>query len=90
MTCRILDAGEAESFGLVNRVVEPGEVLDAARSLMAELASQPRLAVRVAKIVIDAAARGEASPELERLAYTLTFHGPDRSERMDALPRGVR
>jgi enoyl-CoA hydratase/carnithine racemase len=82
MTCRILDAEEAESFGLVNRVVEPGEALAAARSLMGELVSQPRLAIRVAKIVIDAAARGEASPELERLAYTLTFHGPDRSERM--------
>jgi enoyl-CoA hydratase/carnithine racemase len=82
LTGRILDAAEAESFGLVNRVVEPGEVLTAARELMDQLASQPRLALRVAKTVIDAAARGHAGPELERLAYTLTFHAPDRSERM--------
>ena len=82
MTGRILDAQEAESFGLVNRVVAPEDLLDAARSLMVELVSQPRLAVRLAKMVIDAAARGQAGPELERMAYTLTFHAPDRSERM--------
>lgn len=82
MTGRILDAQEAESFGLVNRVVAPDDLLDAARSLMVELVSQPRLAVRLAKMVIDAAARGQAGPELERMAYTLTFHAPDRSERM--------
>jgi enoyl-CoA hydratase/carnithine racemase len=63
-------------------VVEPGLALDAARALMNELASQPRLPVRLAKILINAAARGEAGPDLERLAYTLTFHAPDRSERM--------
>ena len=82
MTGRILDAAEAESFGLVNRVVEAGQVLEAARSLMDDLVSQPPVALRVAKIVINAAARGEAGPDLERLAYTLTFHAPDRSERM--------
>lgn len=82
MTGRILAAHEAESFGLVNRVVAPDDLLDAARTLMVELVSQPRLAVRLAKMVIDAAARGQAGPELERMAYTLTFHAPDRSERM--------
>jgi hypothetical protein len=66
----------------VNRVVEPGQVLEAARSLMDDLVSQPPVALRVAKIVINAAARGEAGPDLERLAYTLAFHAPDRSERM--------
>jgi enoyl-CoA hydratase len=82
LTGRLLDAEEALAHGLVNRVVESGLALDAARALMNELASQPRLPVRLAKILINAAARGEAGPDLERLAYTLTFHAPDRSERM--------
>jgi len=82
LTSRMLEAEEAEAYGLVNRVVGPGELLDAARSLMKVLVSQPRLAMRVAKLLIDAAARGEAGPDLERVAYTLTFHAPDRSERM--------
>lgn len=35
-----------------------------------------------AKIMVNATARGEAGPEFERLAYTLAFHSPERSERM--------
>ncbi|MPZ92378.1 MAG: hypothetical protein GEU68_12205 [Actinobacteria bacterium] len=82
LTSRLLDAHEAASYGLINKVVDDGQVVEAARSLMAELGAQPRLAVRLAKIMVNAAARGEAGPELERLAYTLAFHSPERSERM--------
>lgn len=82
LTSRLLDADEAASYGLVNQVVDDGRVVEAARSLMAELIKQPRLAVRLAKIMVNATARGEAGPEFERLAYTLAFHSPERSERM--------
>jgi enoyl-CoA hydratase/carnithine racemase len=82
LTSRLLDAHEAASYGLINKVVDDGQVVEAARSLMAELGAQPRLAVRLAKIMVNAAARGEAGPELERLAYTLAFHSPERSKRM--------
>ena len=82
LTSRILDAREAASFGLINTVVDNGDVLDSARALMEEVAAQPRLAVRLAKMMVRATARGDAGPELERLAYTLTFHSPERSERM--------
>ena len=85
LTGRLLDAEEAYDHGLVNRVVEPGRALEEARGLMAELAAQPRSAVRLAKLLIDAAARGEAGPVTERLAYTLTFREPDRAERMHAF-----
>ena len=85
LTGRLLDASEAHALGLVNRVVEPGHALDEARDLMEVLATQPRTAVRLATLLIDAAARGEASPAMERLAYTLTFHAPDRAERMHAF-----
>lgn len=85
LTGRLLDAAEAHALGLVNRLVEPGRALDEARGLMEVLAGQPRTAVRLAKLLIDATARGEASPAMERLAYTLTFHAPDRAERMHAF-----
>lgn len=82
LTSRLLDAHEAASYGLVNKVVDASHVVDSARSLMSELGAQPRLAVRLAKMMVKATARGEAGPELERLAYTLAFHSPERSERM--------
>jgi enoyl-CoA hydratase/carnithine racemase len=82
LTGRLLDASEAASHGLVNKVVDATEVLDAARSVMGELIAQPRVGVRLAKLVLNATARGEAGALLERLAYTLTFHSPERSERM--------
>jgi enoyl-CoA hydratase len=85
LTGRLLRADEAAAHGLVNRVVGSGRALDAARELMAELASQPRLPLRLAKILLNAAARGQAGPDLERLAYTLTFHAPDRAERMHSF-----
>ena len=85
LTGRLLDATEAHTLGLVNRLVEPGRALDESRGLMEVLTGQPRTAVRLAKLLIDAAARGEASPAMERLAYTLTFHAPDRAERMHAF-----
>lgn len=82
LTSRLLDASEAASYGLINKVIDDGDVVDAARALMSELQAQPRLAVRLAKLMVNATARGGAGPELERLAYTLTFHSSERSERM--------
>jgi enoyl-CoA hydratase len=81
----LLDAREALTYGLVNRVVEAGEALPEARRLMTRLLAQPMIAVRMASLMIDAVARGDASPAMERLAYTLTFHAPDRAERMRAF-----
>ena len=50
---RQVRAEEAASLGLVNRVVAPDDVLDAALSWAAELASGPLVAQSLAKSVID-------------------------------------
>ena len=50
---RQVRAEEAASLGLVNRVVAPDEVLDAALSWAAELAAGPLAAQSLAKAVID-------------------------------------
>jgi enoyl-CoA hydratase len=81
----LLDARDALSYGLVNRVVEAGDALAEARRLMARLRAKPAMAIRMATLMVDAVARGDASPDMERLAYTLTFHAPGRAERMRAF-----
>jgi enoyl-CoA hydratase len=85
---RLIDARAAASHGLINKVVDTNNVVDEARLLMDELASQPRLAVRLAKLMVNATARGQSGPDFERLAYTLAFHSSERSERMQRFIEG--
>ena len=51
-TARFLSAAEAEAWGLVNRVVPPGELLDAARAMAEEmLAVVPEVLVNYKKLL---------------------------------------
>lgn len=79
---RLLSASEAFHLGLINRVVENGNVLATARELLDEVLAQAPPAVRLAKAVLNATARVERASELERLAYALTFYSEERTERM--------
>lgn len=56
LTGALVDAGEAERIGLVNRVVPPGQAEEAARGLAEEMAGRGPLAVAEAKRLIDLAA----------------------------------
>jgi enoyl-CoA hydratase len=51
----IVDTGQALAWGLVNRVVDEGSALDAARALAATIASRGPLSNRLAKRLVDAA-----------------------------------
>jgi enoyl-CoA hydratase len=90
LTGRLLTAGEAAGHGLINAVLEPADLLPGAQRLMNAMAAQPPLAFRLAKSTIHAGARGEAGEEVERLAYALTFYGPERGERMRRFLDGAR
>ena len=46
MTGRLIDAGQALAWGLVDRSVEPGTALDAALELAQELATKPQISLR--------------------------------------------
>jgi enoyl-CoA hydratase/carnithine racemase len=85
MSARSLDAAEAMELGLVHRVVETGTAVEGALELLVEVVRHPALAVRLSKAVLNATAAGQGGAELERLAYTLAFHGPGRTERMQAF-----
>lgn len=57
LTGAIIDAGEAERIGLVNRIVPAGTARDAALAVAREIAERGPLAVRAAKRLIDLAGR---------------------------------
>ena len=54
-TGRVIDAAEAREIGLVSRVVEHEQLLDAARALAQQIAANPPLAVRSLKAGLRAA-----------------------------------
>lgn len=66
LTGRFLPAEEARQWGLVNRLVEPGEALSAARALAAEIAANAPLAVRATKRVISEAQNWPADEVWDR------------------------
>ncbi len=80
-----LDARAAERIGLVNRVVPDAQVLDAALDLARTIAAQGPLAVRLAKVCLDAAARGAPESEIAVLAQAACFESEDKRRRMQAF-----
>jgi enoyl-CoA hydratase/carnithine racemase len=56
MTCDMMDAEEAFRVGLVNKVVPPEQLMEAAHELVGKVGSKAPLAVRMAKKIVNAAA----------------------------------
>lgn len=86
-TAAIIPADEACRIGLVNRVVEPGALMDEALALAATIASKARLAVRYAKEAIN---RGietdiETGIDMETSLFGLCFATHDQKEGMAAF-----
>ncbi len=82
MTARSLEAPEALAWGLVNRVVAPGEVLAGAVALGEEIARNAPLAVGLAKLIVD---QGDGTPKhvqmaIERLAQSQLIDTADVQE----------
>ena len=84
-TGRILEAEEAGALGLFERLVDQGQALEAARELGAQIARNAPLAVQVAKVSLNAAARGADATTAERLGQALLFDSPEKRERMTAF-----
>ncbi|MBI2962243.1 MAG: enoyl-CoA hydratase/isomerase family protein [Deltaproteobacteria bacterium] len=83
----MIDAETAYRWGLVNRVVKPGDLLGEARRLAATLAAKPAVALAQAKHAIQ---RGldvdlENGLRLEAEAFAVTFSTDDRREGMEAF-----
>jgi enoyl-CoA hydratase len=93
-TGRVVDAAEALTIGLVNRVVPDGEVLDAAKALAGDIAKNGALAVRFAKLALQAGREMsiEAAMALEASLQATLFEDPEKHRRMTAFleRRGAR
>lgn len=82
---RTLDAGEALEAGLLDQIVPPARLLDAAIALAGRIARQDPLAVRLTKLALRTP-RG-AHPAVDELAQALLFESPAKFARMDAFLR---
>jgi enoyl-CoA hydratase/carnithine racemase len=86
-TARRIDAKTALEIGLVNRVVEPAEMMPAALELAREIAKNGPIGVAQAKFAINCgmeASLGVALP-LESKAYEVTIPTKDRLEALAAF-----
>jgi enoyl-CoA hydratase len=84
---RRIDAEEARTFNLVNRVVPEGEALNEARELAEEIASNGPVAVRHAKAAVNKAQDVDLASGLEYEAdqFALLFSTEDAREGMGAF-----
>ncbi len=83
-TGRIVEADEALALGLFESLVDTNAVAEATR-LAKSIAANAPLAVQVAKVSLNAAARGSAGAPLEWLGQGLLFDSPEKHERMQAF-----
>ena len=87
LTARSLGAEEALSWGLVNRVVPPAELLSTAVALAKQIAQNAPLAVGMAKLIVD---QGDGAPRhtqmaIERWAQSQLITTEDLGEAMQAF-----
>jgi enoyl-CoA hydratase len=86
-TGRLVDADEAERIGLVNKLVDDDNVLDAAHEMAAQIAKQGGLAVRLAKIALNTSSRTghQTGTLVEQLAQAVLFESQEKLDRMGAF-----
>ncbi|MFT4708891.1 MAG: methylglutaconyl-CoA hydratase [Planctomycetota bacterium] len=87
LTGRRLQAAEAETMGLVNRVAKDGHLREGALELAGAIAGNGPVAVRAAKAAIDGGSELPQTQglELEARCYALTIPTSDRLEALVAF-----
>jgi enoyl-CoA hydratase len=86
-TSELISAERALAIGLVNRVVEPAELMPVTMALARKIAEQPPLAVAFAKRAVNAGMQVgiDSGLELERFAMSMLIDTEDRKEGMRAF-----
>lgn len=86
-TGKVIDAEEAHRIGLLNHVVDDDAVLGAALDLAAQIAKQGRLALRLAKVALNASSRTgqDTGLLLEQISQAVLFESQDKIDRMTAF-----
>lgn len=86
-TGQLLDAAQAQACGLVSQVVAPDELMEAARTMAAQIAANPPHAVRMTKRLIRESRLSSLSVILEAsaAAQALCHTTRDHAEAVDAF-----
>lgn len=86
-TARQVKADEAYRIGLVNKVVEPEELLPAAKEMMATILTKAPLAIAMSKVAINKGKDLDMVDglELERNCNGLLFSTQDKNEGVSAF-----
>jgi len=87
LTGRIIEAAEAESWGLVTRVTAPDELLSTAHEVGRAIAQRGPIATRLAKLAVRSALDTDLRTGLtiERLSQSLLHTTSDKREGIDAF-----
>ncbi len=87
LTGDLIDAQQALAIGLVTMVVPAAELLDRARQLARRLLERGPLALRLAKVALNASARVDLDSGLliETLAQTICYQSDDKREGTTAF-----
>jgi len=84
-TGRIVDGTEAYALGILERLCDSGQALKTALELAGLISQNASLAVQVAKVSLNAAARGGPPSPVERLGQGLLFDSAEKRQRMTAF-----
>lgn len=86
-TAAPIDAATALGWGLVNRVVAQGRVLEEARALAARIAAKPAMALRLCKEAVDLAFDTTENEAIQRSLALIgrAFEGPEIREGVAAF-----
>lgn len=82
LSSRVITAEEAERYGLVTYLTEPGQVVVKAREVLNTILTKGPLAIQLSKMVINQGAETDQTTGLmlEQLAQTLLYTTADKAE----------